>query len=105
MSRARLVATVCLALIVGAAAMWPSGTSSAHPLGNFTINHSTTIEVSETGIVVFRVLEYAEDPAFQVLQDSSTDADGFVLLDPWAASRPNCCVQTCSSPSMATMSP
>ena len=78
-----LLAAVAIATTVLVAAR--PGPASAHPLGNFTINHSTTIQVSETGIVVFRVLEYAEIPAFQVLQDLPTDADGYIPLDSWAA--------------------
>lgn len=72
--------TAAIAAIVGA----PGG-ASAHPLGNFTINHSTTIEISETGVTVYRVLDLAEIPAFQALQQLPKDANGDTVLEGWAA--------------------
>jgi ABC-type nickel/cobalt efflux system permease component RcnA len=52
--------------------------AEAHPLGNFTIHHSTTIEISESGVTVLRVLEMAEIPAFQERDNVDSDRDGEV---------------------------
>ncbi|MBI5288240.1 MAG: sulfite exporter TauE/SafE family protein [Chloroflexi bacterium] len=60
---------------------------AAHPLGNFTINHSTTIELAESGVTVVRVLDMAEIPTFQALQGIPTGADGEPDLDAWARAR------------------
>ncbi len=70
---------------VVAAVVAQQGTASAHPLGNFTINHSTTIEVAESGVTVYRVLDLAEIPALQTLQGLPTDANGDPVLEAWAA--------------------
>jgi ABC-type nickel/cobalt efflux system permease component RcnA len=48
--------------------------ASAHPLGNFTINHYTGIRLSPTVLVVDHVIDMAEIPAFQ--ERSSIDRDG-----------------------------
>ena len=51
-------AVVLLALLVPAAA-------SAHPLGNFTVNHFTRIEASGDRLYLRYVLDMAEIPTFQ----------------------------------------
>src|SRR6185312_16809536 len=40
-------------------------TGSAHPLGNFTINRSTAVELSGSRLYVSYVLDLAEIPTFQ----------------------------------------
>ena len=52
--------------------------ASAHPLGNFTINHYTGLRVERDRILVDQVLDLAEIPAFQEIQ----------VIDPGAASAP-----------------
>lgn len=84
MSRIRAAVVACLALLVLAAVAWPRDAAQAHPLGNFTINHSTTITVEPEQVLVHRVLELAEIPAFRILQDLETDDSGVVLTEPWA---------------------
>src|SRR5215813_15033579 len=42
--------------------------ASGHPLGNFTINHYSRIEVASDDIRVHAVIDMAEIPAFQELQ-------------------------------------
>lgn len=56
-----LLASACLVLI-------SFGNVSAHPLGNFTINHFTRIEVGTEEIKVRYVIDMAEIPTFQELQ-------------------------------------
>ena len=55
--RALLVASLALAAIVPAA--------SAHPLGNFTVNQYTRLDLAETDVSVRYVLDMAEIPTFQ----------------------------------------
>jgi ABC-type nickel/cobalt efflux system permease component RcnA len=57
MRRAILLALLALVLVPGAA--------SAHPLGNFSINHLTTVSVSADRVDVRYSLDQAEIPTFQ----------------------------------------
>jgi nickel/cobalt exporter len=74
--------TVFVALaIVAMALIFFSGrapAASAHPLGNFTINHYDRIEVSDMGISVYSVLDMAEIPAFQEHAKADANGDGTV---------------------------
>jgi nickel/cobalt exporter len=47
----------------------------AHPLGNFTINHFSHIEVGERQIKLRYVIDMAEIPTFRELQTIDTDGD------------------------------
>ena len=58
--RRGLALLVCLAALVAPAA------ASAHPLGNFTVNRHTTIELSCGRIYVHYALDLAEIPTFQL---------------------------------------
>jgi nickel/cobalt exporter len=64
-------------LCVGAMASHPTSVS-AHPLGNFTINHYTGITVSRDGIAVRWVLDMAEIPAFAARRQMDANRDGAV---------------------------
>jgi ABC-type nickel/cobalt efflux system permease component RcnA len=55
---------VALALVT--LALVATATASAHPLGNFTVNHYAGVEVSGRTTYVHAVLDLAEIPAFQV---------------------------------------
>ncbi len=50
--------------------------ASAHPLGNFTINHFTRIEVGSDRVKLHGVIDMAEIPTFQELQRIDTNGDG-----------------------------
>ena len=50
--------------------------ASAHPLGNFTINHFARIEVGADAVKVHAVIDMAEIPAFQELQQIAGDNSG-----------------------------
>src|SRR5262245_2278773 len=43
--------------------------SAAHPMGNFSINHFSALEVHGTFIRISYVLDLAEIPTFQEMQD------------------------------------
>jgi len=48
----------------------------AHPLGNFTVNHFTRIEVEAGRVRLHYVVDMAEIPTFQELQKVDADGDG-----------------------------
>src|SRR5262245_35380750 len=53
-----------------------TGNASAHPLGNFTINHYARLVVSPYRLAVHYAIDMAEIPAFQELQRIDVDGDG-----------------------------
>jgi ABC-type nickel/cobalt efflux system permease component RcnA len=70
-----------LALIAALVALPLAGgaqKAAAHPLGNFTINHYSRIELSSDGVRVRFVLDMAEIPAFQERREIDTDGDGAI---------------------------
>lgn len=56
-------AVVVVALLLG----WPR-TGTAHPMGNFSINHFSALEVHPTAVRVSYIIDMAEIPAFQEMQ-------------------------------------
>jgi ABC-type nickel/cobalt efflux system permease component RcnA len=56
-------------LLLGALFLIPD-TSPAHPLGNFSISHYTSIQIAQDSIELRYVLDMAEIPTFQELQDT-----------------------------------
>ncbi|MFN0155372.1 MAG: nickel/cobalt transporter [Gaiella sp.] len=63
--RRLLVSSLLLALAVVAALARPSG-AAAHPLGNFTVNHYSGLEIAGDTVYVRQVLDLAEIPTFQI---------------------------------------
>jgi ABC-type nickel/cobalt efflux system permease component RcnA len=53
------------------------GVASAHPLGNFTINHYARIEPRLDGLRIFYVLDEAEIPTFQDRPQITADPEAF----------------------------
>ncbi|MBV8886635.1 MAG: hypothetical protein JO235_21930, partial [Chroococcidiopsidaceae cyanobacterium CP_BM_RX_35] len=49
--------------------------ASAHPLGNFTINHYAGLQVAQDGIGIDYVLDMAEISAFQEINHLDLDRD------------------------------
>jgi ABC-type nickel/cobalt efflux system permease component RcnA len=68
-----------LPLLLVALAGTPAKQTSAHPLGNFTVNQYVRVEVLESGPRLVYVLDLAEIPTFQLMQ--SIDANGDGALD------------------------
>jgi nickel/cobalt transporter (NicO) family protein len=50
----------------------------AHPLGNFSVNHYSRIEVEKSQVKVRAVLDMAEIPTFQATQAIDSDKDGAI---------------------------
>lgn len=59
--KAAVVLVVVVALVLAT-----TGTASAHPLGNFTVNHYAGIELAGDRVYVRYVLDLAEIPTFQL---------------------------------------
>lgn len=53
-----------------------AGLAKAHPLGNFSINHYSHIEVAKSQVKLHAVLDMAEIPTFQQSQTIDTNKDG-----------------------------
>ena len=68
--RARGVAPLLWALVL--AAPLPA---AAHPMGNFSISHYAAIQVEPDGVRLHYLLDLAEIPAFQTLQDAALRPD------------------------------
>jgi len=62
---------LCLAIL-----FFGSSFAQAHPLGNFTINHFTRVEVGNDRVKLHSVIDMAEIPTFQELQKIDTNGDG-----------------------------
>ena len=70
--RLALILAILLALAVPAAAL-------AHPLGNFTTNRYSRLEIGDAGLRLRYILDLAEIPAFQEISSAvDTDHDGQV---------------------------
>lgn len=81
--------TVPLLALVGAILLAPA-VALAHPLGNFTINTSATIELSPGSIRIDYVLDMAEIPTVQAMPELDADGDGSASRaerSAWAARR------------------
>ena len=68
-------ATIVGALMVGVVAA-VRGVASAHPLGNFTINQASAIQVAPDHVRVDQVVDMAEIPTFQARSDIDRNHDG-----------------------------
>ncbi len=68
-----------LLLLAGLAlALLAPGVASAHPLGNFTVNHFSRVQPSGDRVYVLYVLDLAEIPTFQDKHErASAGADGY----------------------------
>jgi ABC-type nickel/cobalt efflux system permease component RcnA len=58
------------------AALVAAGPARAHPLGNFTINHYARLRVAPERLDLRYVVDMAEIPAFQALQEADRNQDG-----------------------------
>ena len=76
---------VLLALLVLALAVTRA---DAHPLGNFSISHYTALEIGAAEVTVRYVIDMAEIPTFQEIQDTGLVAEtGHASVAPWSAAK------------------
>jgi nickel/cobalt exporter len=81
-----------LAVLLGVlAVLLIPGLATAHPLGNFTINHYTGIRIEPDRILLDVVIDQAEIPTFQARLDFDTDGDGEVSDEETDAGRVSAC--------------
>ena len=74
-----------LGALVVAVLLW-AGSAAAHPLGNFSISHYAGIEIQTDAIQVRYIVDMAEIPTFQAMQESGLAAEvGHPSLAPWVA--------------------
>jgi len=71
--RALVAPVLAVAALAGAAAP-----AAAHPLGNFTVNQLSRIEIGGDGVAVTFVLDEAEIPTFQAKSRVDADGDGII---------------------------
>ncbi len=64
------------AMLIFASVIALAGNITAHPLGNFTVNHHVRIEVGRERISLWYVVDMAEIAALQELQRVDANADG-----------------------------
>lgn len=55
--------------------------AGAHPLGNFSVNNFSRLEVADSSVKVFTVLDLAEIPTFQESVKIDTDKNGVLSSD------------------------
>lgn len=68
---------LAIAVAIGIGTALPA-TATAHPLGNFTINHFAEVRVEVDRILLDVVIDHAEIPTFQARQAFDLDGDGTV---------------------------
>jgi ABC-type nickel/cobalt efflux system permease component RcnA len=73
-----------VAVSIGVLLLGATG-AQAHPLGNFSVNHSHNLTVSPDGIVDRAILDFAEIPTAQAHDSVDLDGDGQVSADELAA--------------------
>ena len=72
--------------LLAAAVLCAPAVGHAHPMGNFSISHYAAIRLLAASIEVRYVLDLAEVPTFQEIQDSGIVAEiGHASLDPYLA--------------------
>ncbi len=96
----RLPPAVGLCLGILAALALPA-VVSAHPLGNFTINHYTGIRVEASAVLLDHVLDMAEIPTFQERQAIDTNSDGTISAAESAAYTASACATTAGQLALA----
>jgi len=69
----------------------PAAVAAAHPLGNFTINQYSGLDVQSKRVVVHYVLDMAEIPTFQTRPSIDTNGDGTISRAENAAYRRSEC--------------
>jgi ABC-type nickel/cobalt efflux system permease component RcnA len=72
-----IVGAILILVVLGGFA----GAASAHPLGNYTVNHYARIEVSAGRVRVYYVQDSAEIPAFQVRHQVDADRAGYLRAE------------------------
>src|SRR5690349_12736949 len=79
MMRTRRWSALSVAALVGVVvSLLTPLTAAAHPLGNFTVNTYSRLELYGDRVRVRYVLDMAEIPTFQAMPEIDSDGDGTV---------------------------
>ncbi len=73
-----LLVAVAVIATAGSLFVGSDGKANAHPLGNFTVNRYSALEVHTDRVSILYVVDMAEVPAFQETRAIDTDRDGLV---------------------------
>ncbi len=73
----RIAASIGVA-VLASTILLPLQMAAAHPLGNFSVNHYSRIELSPTQAQIFYVVDEAEIPTFQLKKTIDTNGDNQV---------------------------
>ncbi|HET7028905.1 MAG TPA: hypothetical protein VFI34_00210 [Candidatus Limnocylindrales bacterium] len=93
----RRITRLFAALAVAFATLALPAVASAHPLGNFTINHYAGLTIGPDRVDLDVVIDMAEIPTFQERQTMDTDSDGSVSDEEVASWAPVACTTLRSS--------
>jgi ABC-type nickel/cobalt efflux system permease component RcnA len=63
-------------LLVFFSLLLSTGEAAAHPMGNFSINHYSGLEIGAGEITIRYLLDFAEIPTFQEIQEIDRNGDG-----------------------------
>ena len=74
----RLALAPLLATLALLPSLWRPDPAAAHPLGNFTVNRYSRLELSPDALRVRYVLDAAEIPTFQAMPEIDANGDGRV---------------------------
>lgn len=86
----RRTQAVVLSLLAAAASLWAAAPAAAHPLGNFTVNLFSAIDVSLSRVEIAYVVDMAEIATVQEMDALDLDGDGQASqaeLDTYAETR------------------
>jgi len=74
----RLCAVLCTASVLASTAL-------AHPMGNFSVNHYSKLDVQSDKIVIRYFIDLVEIPTYQELQQANIAASADIPIDPHAS--------------------
>jgi ABC-type nickel/cobalt efflux system permease component RcnA len=92
----RLGRLLAILATVGTALLAVAGPASAHPLGNFSINHYAAVYVSSGSVDVDLVVDLAELPSIEAMRDIDTDGDRILSAAEAQAARGPLCTDKSS---------
>jgi ABC-type nickel/cobalt efflux system permease component RcnA len=72
---AKIISVVAISSILVSFFLLSSPPTSAHPMGNFSINHYSKIEVRDDKFKIKYLIDMAEIPTFQEIMEIDTDGD------------------------------
>lgn len=78
MANYRRLIQIFFCLVFALIISWPAAIASAHPLGNFSVNRFTRLELEKGEVRLFYILDMAEIPTFQEKTAIDSNHDGLL---------------------------